>query len=237
MTIEDLKTRKDLLRLKIKEKRKRSRHKGQPSTVTSIVPTIVPSSQPRKEKEDDTEVFDFSSKCHSLSHLISGDYDKIIISNFIIDLKYLFEECPELKTKGQENVTIIGQNIYSDIDADDDSLISSKSSQHAFIFESKPRIEYGCHHSKYMLLDFGDRIRVIIMTANIRAKDFDMFQQGFFVKDFERFQKDGEYVLPLESFESIGILQEKLKFLSPEHQHFGTDLIDYLSHNDIDHLR
>ncbi len=161
---------------------------------------------------------------------------KAILFNYQIEFDVLLTHLPGLfALLTNKTLTIVG---HRGIGFESNAAIDNYYKEHqilrqlisnAFCFKFNPPEMYATHHAKLFLLEFKDFVRIGIMSANY-GSDLHEMQQGFFVRDLPFLPANGR-VLPQghDIFENTTSLENYFNQLSSNEQHFGTDLIDYIS--------
>ncbi|XP_052182395.1 tyrosyl-DNA phosphodiesterase 1 isoform X2 [Diospyros lotus] len=136
----------------------------------------------------------------SIADVIKGNVLVAVLSNYMVDMDWLFSACPVLK-KVPHVLVIHGE---SDATVEHMKRIKPKN----WILHKPPLpISYGTHHSKAMILVYPRGVRIIVHTANLIYVDWNNKSQGLWMQDF-----------PWKDQNS-----------SNKGSEFETDLIDYLS--------
>lgn len=123
----------------------------------------------------------------SLSDLLQGDMQWVLVSNYMVDMAWLLHACPGLLSakqlivvhgeKGHSGLNIRAQNIKA--------TLQHAGLGHATVF--LPWLsDWGCHHSKFFLVQYPTGLRVIITTANMIQCDCSSKSQGIWWQDFPR---------------------------------------------------
>jgi len=106
-----------------------------------------------------------------------GEIVKSLHLNFMVDVRWL---CLQYILAGQHTDMLI---LYGD--RQDDLDYEKLDSNITMINVDMPS-EFGCHHSKIIILQYKDGIRVVVSTANLYFEDWNNRTQGF-VKFFKHF--------------------------------------------------
>ena len=145
----------------------------------------------------------------------TAGWDLLLLSNYMIDLEWLFEQSGGPKGFQQVAVPIVQgktrfQLLYGE--SSQDHLVAAMHQATAKAISSnlmtagawtktatftKPRLplSYGTHHTKAMVaIKKGLGVRVGVFTANFIKDDWDRKNQGLFVQDFPWVQPGGENV-------------------------------------------
>ncbi|GAB4821749.1 hypothetical protein N2152v2_008795 [Parachlorella kessleri] len=124
-----------------------------------------------------------------LADLVRGEMKWALVSNYMVDLRWLLSACPDL-ARAQRLILVHGeggstraQQIEADVDA---AGLRARTTVHA------PPITnaYGVHHSKAFLLQYAAGLRVVVHTANMIYSDCNNKSQGVWWQDFPL--KDGQ---------------------------------------------
>ncbi|KAL2726846.1 putative tyrosyl-DNA phosphodiesterase isoform X1 [Vespula squamosa] len=101
-----------------------------------------------------------------------GEIKSSLQINFMVDVGWL---CLQYLLAGQKaNITIL----YGDGCRVDEEKLG----QNITLVPIPQPIEYGCHHSKMMILEYSDGgIRIVISTANLYADDWENRTQGLWI--------------------------------------------------------
>ncbi|XP_031500494.1 tyrosyl-DNA phosphodiesterase 1 [Nymphaea colorata] len=140
----------------------------------------------------------------ALDDIIKGEVLVAILSNYMVDIDWLFSACPLLR-KIPHVLLIHGEN--------DGILDHMKKNKLINWTLHKPLlpIAYGTHHSKAMLLVYPQGVRVVIHTANLIYVDWNNKTQGLWMQDFPWKQRqDHSKTSPFE--EDLVDYLEKLKW-------------------------
>ncbi|KAF3779977.1 Tyrosyl-DNA phosphodiesterase 1 [Nymphaea thermarum] len=145
-----------------------------------------------------------NSSSVALDDIIKGEVLVAILSNYMVDIDWLFSACPLLR-KIPHVLLIHGEN--------DGILDHMKKNKLINWTLHKPPlpIAYGTHHSKAMLLVYPQGVRVVIHTANLIYVDWNNKTQGLWMQDFPWKQRqDYSKTSPFE--EDLVDYLEKLKW-------------------------
>ncbi|CAN6452176.1 unnamed protein product [Victoria cruziana] len=140
----------------------------------------------------------------ALDDIIEGEVLVAILSNYMVDIDWLFSACPLLRKVPHVLV------IHGESDGILDHIKKNKLMNWTF---HKPRlpIAYGTHHSKAMLLVYPQGVRVVIHTANLIYVDWNNKTQGLWMQDFPwKERQDQSNTSPFE--EDLVDYLEKLKW-------------------------
>lgn len=118
-----------------------------------------------------------NTSCVSIGDVIQGDILFAVLSNYMVDVDWLLNECPIL-SKIPQVLVVHGEG--------DGTLERMKRSKPANWILHKPPlpISFGTHHSKAMILVYPRGVRIIIHTANLIYVDWNNKSQGLWMQDF-----------------------------------------------------
>lgn len=130
--------------------------------------------------------------CVSLPDLICGEgIEKVVLVSYLLEIPWVLKQCPCLE-RPDIDVTMVTQ--YSPLMEKMSRTLSGHLKLHLI------RVPlYGCFHAKAILVISKEKIRVVIMTANLRANDWKNHTQGVWCRDFPRveipvFSRFGSYL-------------------------------------------
>eukprot|EP00850_Spirogloea_muscicola_P009649 SM000054S18135 [mRNA] locus=s54:592783:596977:+ [translate_table: standard] len=108
--------------------------------------------------------------------LSQGDIQWAVLSNYMVDLKWLLPACPLLR-RIRRVVMVHGE---------DKSLprLQAEKPQNWVLYKPPLRIPWGTHHSKAMLLVYPQGVRIVVHTANLIEVDWSYKSQGLWMQDF-----------------------------------------------------
>lgn len=140
-----------------------------------------------------------------------GSIDWMVVSNFIVDFRYLLHEMPEFVSIPTVLV-IYGhaddpagieawKGAAAGVDSHVDFVRRDPSDRRGSPSNPLPvSIPFGCHHTKLFLVGYASgRLRVIVHTSNLRFNDVHLKCQGAFLQDF--WPKSEEQELSTSDFE------------------------------------
>lgn len=132
-----------------------------------------------------------------------GGIDFVVIGTYLLDLDFLIDEIPELLdvplvvvvcNHRDTSVTCAEQKWRDHIarrrrNGKDASLVLLERNPRADPGSSANplpvRMDYGCHHSKFVLVGYrSGRLRIIIHTSNLQWVDVHLKCQGAYIQDF-----------------------------------------------------
>ncbi|KAG0599541.1 hypothetical protein M758_12G160100 [Ceratodon purpureus] len=138
--------------------------------------------------------------CVNIRGVIQGDVQVALLSNYMVDIDWLLEACPRLRTVPSVVV------FHGEGGGSLELLQASK--PNSWLLHKPPlRLSYGTHHSKAMFLIYPTGVRIVVHTANLIYIDWNHKSQGLWMQDF-----------PYKS----GVAQDSKS--SP----FENDLVEYL---------
>jgi tyrosyl-DNA phosphodiesterase-1 len=133
----------------------------------------------------------------TLSDLISGPMQWVLVSNFMIDMSWLFSACPDLITV-PSLLVCHGESGSSAMNIQRSCVAAGMNGRYSTHMPPVP--EYGTHHSKAFLIQYPTGIRVIIHTANLLYCDCNNKTQGLWFQDFP-LKKSTQSTLSTSPFE------------------------------------
>ncbi|KAL3671324.1 hypothetical protein V7S43_003254 [Phytophthora oleae] len=112
-----------------------------------------------------------------LSDLLEGEFSRCLLTNYMFDLPWLFQECPRLREVPV--VLVHGER--------DRQGMMKECREYANVTAVTPPlpIPYGTHHTKMFVALYPDKARVAIFTANFLSNDWNTKTQGVWYQDFE----------------------------------------------------
>ncbi|MQM11219.1 hypothetical protein Taro_044118 [Colocasia esculenta] len=118
-----------------------------------------------------------NSSAVGLNDVIQGNVLVAVLSNYMVDIDWLLNDCPTLRNIPHVLV-IHGESGHT--------LEYMKKKKPANWILHKPSlpISYGTHHSKAMLLVYPQGLRVVVHTANLIYVDWNNKTQGLWMQDF-----------------------------------------------------
>lgn len=115
--------------------------------------------------------------CVTIRGVIQGDVQVALLSNYMVDIDWLLEACPRLKTVPSVVV------FHGESGGSLELLQASK--PNSWLLHKPPlRLSYGTHHSKAMFLIYPTGVRIIVHTANLIYIDWNNKSQGLWMQDF-----------------------------------------------------
>ena len=143
-----------------------------------------------------------------LGDLVAGTIRWALVSNYMIDLAWLFSACPSL-CKVSDGMLVVHGESPSHVAAMQHAVQSSGLQASKVTFHLPPLPPYCTHHTKAFLLQYDTGLRVIVFTANAIYPDCNNKSQALFFQDFplkdecspstSTFEKDLlEYVVELK---------------------------------------
>jgi tyrosyl-DNA phosphodiesterase-1 len=159
----------------------------------------------------------FSTKANEetikITDIIQESAQKVVLTTYKLELDWLFTVCPVLTSVP----------VFISHGEESENLPKSLTPR---IKLSKPRtnISYSTNHGKIFLVEYVDRLRIAISTANLIEVDYTHKTQGLWVQDFPRFQmrdNNGAIAITKKPSNSIG-------------EDFKETLQDYLDRLGID---
>eukprot|EP00850_Spirogloea_muscicola_P007898 SM000041S15457 [mRNA] locus=s41:198777:203037:+ [translate_table: standard] len=114
--------------------------------------------------------------CVGITDVIQGDIQWAVLSNYMVDLKWLLPACPLLR-RIRRVVMVHGE---------DKTLprLQAEKPENWVLYKPPLRIPWGTHHSKAMLLVYPQGVRVVVHTANLIEVDWSYKSQGLWMQDF-----------------------------------------------------
>lgn len=110
--------------------------------------------------------------------LIHGDIDEAILSNFEVDLAWLYDRVPLLRRI--RKVTLL-----HGLGQDGAAHLERTRAPNMTLYAPQP-LPYGTHHSKVILLVYAAGIRVVVCTANFVESDWELKTEAIWAQDFPR---------------------------------------------------
>jgi len=119
----------------------------------------------------------------SFSDIFDGDFEFSLLGNYMVDLGFIFIECPRFLNPDVVTCILHGEK--------DNKMHSGMIKELAGLGAYNVHLSQvtvpdmnGTHHSKYALLFYATGVRVVITTANYIERDFKYMTQGVYVQDF-----------------------------------------------------
>ncbi|KAK7075083.1 tyrosyl-DNA phosphodiesterase 1 [Halocaridina rubra] len=103
-------------------------------------------------------------------HPLMGEIVESVQLNFMVDLKYLVDIYKVCRAYRKPLLVM-----YGSLEGD------PKDYENVTCVEVKIPFQFGTHHTKMMLLQYKNGLRVVIHTANLRPDDWEEKTQGFWV--------------------------------------------------------
>ena len=122
----------------------------------------------------------------SFGDIFQGNFEFAILSNYMIDLSFIFSECERFLCP--DVITLILHGSKSSEEALK-SQLENMGLPNVFISLVEVSEAFGTHHCKYALLFYENGVRVVITTANYLDHDFYDMTQGVYVQDFPLLDK------------------------------------------------
>ena len=122
----------------------------------------------------------------SFSDIFQGNFEFAILSNYMIDLNFIFSECERFLCP--DVITLILHGSKSSEEGLK-SQLENMGLPNVFISLVQVSEAFGTHHCKYALLFYENGVRVVITTANYLDHDFYDMTQGVYVQDFPLLDK------------------------------------------------
>ncbi|KAG1677202.1 hypothetical protein FOA52_013400 [Chlamydomonas sp. UWO 241] len=125
----------------------------------------------------------------SLEDLVQGPITTAIVSNFMIDMEWLLKTAPALASVKQ--MLVLHGTDWAEAKMTR-ACLQADTSAHTVLYKPHLPLNYGTHHSKFLLLEYGPNgvypggLRVIITTANFVPRDCRNKCQGLWWQDFPR---------------------------------------------------
>eukprot|EP00892_Ulva_mutabilis_P008980 jgi/Ulvmu1/6454/UM003_0084.1 len=116
-----------------------------------------------------------------LRQVVCGNIELAIVSNYMMDVKWLMSACPDLR-RARRLVLLHGEARGRMRGFVDEAGLSS--SVQVTVHAPPLPIPYGTHHSKFFILKYTTGVRVIIHTANLIFCDCNNKTQGLYYQDF-----------------------------------------------------
>lgn len=112
-----------------------------------------------------------------LNDLLEGEFSQCLLTNYMFDLPWLFQECPRLREV--PIVLVHGER--------DRQGMMKECQEYPNVTAVAPPlpIPYGTHHTKMFVALYPDKARVAIFTANFLSNDWNTKTQGVWYQDFE----------------------------------------------------
>jgi tyrosyl-DNA phosphodiesterase 1 len=118
----------------------------------------------------------------TLGDLVCGPMLWALVSDFMIDMPWLFSACPDLIRI--PSLLIVHGESGSKAMAIQRSCITAGLTGGRFTTHMPPLPPYGTHHSKAFFIQYATGLRVIIHTANLLYCDCSNKTQGLYFQDF-----------------------------------------------------
>ncbi|KAF1334963.1 Tyrosyl-dna phosphodiesterase 1, partial [Globisporangium splendens] len=112
-----------------------------------------------------------------IADLLAGEFTKVLLTNYMFDMPWLFSECPRL-----HDVSVLLVHGERDRQA---MANECKGYTNVTLVAPYLPIPYGTHHTKMMVVVYPAKVRVAIFTANFIAIDWNNKTQGVWFQDFE----------------------------------------------------
>ncbi|CAH0478325.1 unnamed protein product [Peronospora belbahrii] len=144
--------------------------------------------------------------------LLTGEFFRCLLTNYMYDLPWLFAECPRLR---QVPVLLVhGER--------DRKRMMKECQEYTNVTPVAPPlpIPYGTHHTKMLVALYSSKVRVAIFTANFLSNDWNTKTQGVWYQDF------GLKILGDSEDEET---KEEKVTKSADAADFEADLVHYLS--------
>ncbi|KAH9104914.1 hypothetical protein AeMF1_019144 [Aphanomyces euteiches] len=113
----------------------------------------------------------------SLATLLDGAFTEAILTNYKVDVDWLFAQSARLQVAPV--LLVHGSSPASMSEA-------SRQFKNVTVIAPPLPIPYGTHHTKMMILFFDTFVRVAIFTANFVAGDWESKTQGVWMQEFPR---------------------------------------------------
>ncbi|KAI3435989.1 hypothetical protein D9Q98_002047 [Chlorella vulgaris] len=158
-----------------------------------------------------------------LKDLLRGGMLWCLVSNYMLDFRWLLSACPELH--GVPRIVLVhgekpGGERARAVAAD----VEEAGLKDRTVIHAPPLpISYGTHHSKFFWAEFSRGLRVIICTANAIKPDCNSKTQGLFWQDFP--QKDDESPQTSPFQQHLAAYMAALR-LPPATQRYCRELLD-----------
>ena len=117
-----------------------------------------------------------------LGDLVTGTIRWALVSNYMIDLAWLFSACPSLCNIIDGMVVVHGEPPSRA--AVMQQVVQASGLQAKVTFHLPPFPPYGTHHTKAFLLQYDTGLRIIVFTANALYPDCNNKSQALFYQDF-----------------------------------------------------
>ncbi|QDZ25463.1 tyrosyl-DNA phosphodiesterase [Chloropicon primus] len=122
-----------------------------------------------------------------LQDLCRGEVKAALVSNYLLDADFLIENFPDVVRAPELIVAYDERNAQSKCIKE--RLVKERGwmdqDRSRLVLHAPPLpIPYGTHHSKFFILFFRDKMRLIITTANLIEKDCCYKTQGIWFQDF-----------------------------------------------------
>uniref|UniRef100_A0A7I3ZYA7 PNK FHA domain-containing protein n=1 Tax=Physcomitrium patens TaxID=3218 RepID=A0A7I3ZYA7_PHYPA len=115
--------------------------------------------------------------CVNIRGVIQGDVQVALLSNYMVDIDWLLEACPRLKTV--PSVVIFHGESGGSLE-----LLQARKPNSWLLHKPPLRLSYGTHHTKAMFLLYPTGIRIVVHTANLIYIDWNNKSQGLWTQDF-----------------------------------------------------
>jgi len=125
----------------------------------------------------------------TLPVLITGQPNRIIMGNYMIELDWLYATIPALSRVARIDF-IFNHGLGEDSSTGRPRTQAARSEMihpnfpNAHLFSPSLPIEFGVHHSKFALLFYSSGIRVVVCTANFIQIDWKFKNNAVYVQDF-----------------------------------------------------
>jgi len=107
---------------------------------------------------------------------------EVLLANFMLDLPWLFDECPSLLLVPRLTV------LHGDGCRDASDVERMRKGRELTRFHAPPLpLQWGTHHSKLVLLFYGDCLRICVRTFNDLYPDVHSKSQAMYLQDFPRY--------------------------------------------------
>ncbi|KAK9812082.1 hypothetical protein WJX73_004687 [Symbiochloris irregularis] len=143
----------------------------------------------------------------SLQDLVGPGLEWALISNYMIDMPWLFSACPNL-CHAKNIIVVHGEKAPGRAESISEALRECSSIGSYKLF-APFTFQFGCHHSKYMILQYPQGVRVIITTANFIYCDCNGKTQGIWWQDFPKKDESSPALSPFQGdmLEYLGCLR------------------------------
>ncbi|DAZ93126.1 TPA: LOW QUALITY PROTEIN: hypothetical protein N0F65_009702, partial [Lagenidium giganteum] len=153
-----------------------------------------------------------------ISDLLAGDFTRVLLTNYMFDMAWLFDQCPKLHERPV--LLVHGERDRAAMAAE------CKGFQSVTLVAPSLPIPYGTHHTKMMVVLYPAKVRVVICTANFIPIDWNNKTQGVWYQDFELKTIECDS----DSDDASQSKTEASTDLKPKNEcnEFEADLVDYL---------